>query len=140
MAGWFDGLFGGSDSGTTSTASSGSGWGALLPVLIEAGVGAIGGISASNSAKDTADKNEALARDRMAMEQDQFAQNLELAKLKLAQGGGGGGSGAAEAIARQRLIQEAYQALIQASLQGSSNEVTALNNLTNAAQRPLLGR
>ena len=129
---WYDSILGTGSSGGASGSdkSSSSIWSGAIPILGSAVLGAISNWGSTSSANDLKtrelDMLEQYRNQQMQLEQDRMAMEKENQAAQL------------EALKKQ-MIQRAYSELVSAALQGGMAEANAMANIGTMGQRAVLG-
>jgi len=109
---------------------------AVLPGLIEGGLGAVAGAQASKDKDNELKLKEKQFDAELGFKREELAERRRAEERQLL--ASAQGASAAAASKRAQMIQEAYQTLINAGLTGSQMGVNSLGNLITASQAPLL--
>lgn len=106
------------------------------PTFLSAGLQTLGSVYQGNQQRQATEDTNEVARERLGFDREALGideklkrEQLMLQAQQLAQN---------EQLARMRAIQDAYQTLIEAGLAGGTQQISAIGNLTSAAQAPLL--
>ena len=133
MAGFWDSIWGSSDTPAADTGGGGGGWlGTALQVALPAAIKGVSGFFGAQGASD-----DALADRDFKANQAQLDRDSALERLKLqlaAKGGGGGGGGGTDP---RVLLANALARAQQTKLDGAQLPIGAISNMVSAIQRGL---